>query len=115
MDVVYAQGEVSADDVITALPDPPSRTSVRTFLRILEEKGHLAHTKRGRHYIYKSTNSRQSAGQWAIRRVLNTFFDGCMDRAVAAYMCDPDAEISPEELHRLAKLIEQAQCAENQS
>ena len=88
--------------------NPPSYTAVRTFLRILEEKGYLTHTKQGRRYVYKTTQPRRRAGQSAIRRVLATFFDGSMEDAVAAYMADPQANIGPEELQRLAKLVEQA-------
>ena len=44
MDVVYARGVATATEVLNDLSDPPSRTAVRTLLRILEEKGHLAHS-----------------------------------------------------------------------
>ena len=108
MDVVYAHGEVSASDVVVHLPDPPSRTAVRTFLRILEEKQYLTHTKRGREYVYKSTHVRKRVGQTAIQRVLRTFFDGSIEDALAAHMSDPNSEISAEELARLAKLIDKA-------
>ena len=50
MDVVYLLGEATATEVLEALSDPPSRNAVRTFLRILEEKGHLKHKQRGREY-----------------------------------------------------------------
>ena len=42
MDLSYAKGAATATDVLESLPDPPSRNAVRTFLRILEEKGHIA-------------------------------------------------------------------------
>ncbi|KKM25370.1 hypothetical protein LCGC14_1595640, partial [marine sediment metagenome] len=48
MDIVYARRQATATDVLAAMPDPPSRDSVRTLLRILEAKGHLQHHKRGR-------------------------------------------------------------------
>ena len=41
MEVVYARGEASVNEALNDLPDPPSRTAVRTMMRILEEKGHL--------------------------------------------------------------------------
>ena len=47
MDVVYARGEATAADVAGGLPDPPTKTAVRTLLRILEEKGHLTHGRTG--------------------------------------------------------------------
>ena len=113
MDVVYARGEASATEVWQGLPDPPSRTAVRTLLRILEEKGHVRHTKRGREFLYRPTRPRRRAGRSALQGVLETFFDGSLEKAVAAHLSDPGAEISPEELKRLAQLIREARNKED--
>ena len=50
MDVVFSRGEATANDVLKGMDNPPTRTSVRTILRILEEKGYLfhPHTSAGR-------------------------------------------------------------------
>jgi hypothetical protein len=40
--------------------------------------------------------------------VLQTFFDGSLEKAVAAHLADPSSGLSPEELERLAALIRQA-------
>src|SRR5258706_8702206 len=98
MELVYARGEATASDVLQSLPDPPTRTAVRTFLRILETKGHLRHTKRSREFVYHPVRRRERAGKSALMRVLETFFDGSLEKALAAHLSDPDAEISPEEL-----------------
>jgi predicted transcriptional regulator len=108
MEIVYARGEASAADVHAALPDAPSYTSVRTLLRILEEKGQLKHRQEGLKYIYAPSRSRQRAGRSAFRRMLDTFFEGSLEKAVAAYLSDEQTELPPEELERLAKLIRQS-------
>ena len=108
MDVIYACGEASAAEVVERIPEPPTRTAVRTMLRILEEKGHLKHHKQGREFIYRPTRPRQRAGQFALRGVLATFFDGSLEKAVAAHLADPATEPTPEELKRLARLIRDA-------
>jgi BlaI family transcriptional regulator, penicillinase repressor len=108
MDIVYARGAASALQVHADLPDPPSQTAVRTLLRILEEKGHLKHRQEGLKYIYQPSKPRGRAGRSALRRVLETFFDGSLEKAVAAHLSDPTAELAPEELERLASLIRQA-------
>jgi predicted transcriptional regulator len=108
MDVVYARGAASAADVHAALPDPPSRTAVRTLLRILEEKGHLRHRQEGLTYVYEPTRPRGHAGRSALQRVLQTFYDGSLEKAVAAHLNDGAAPLSAEELARLAQLIRQA-------
>ena len=105
MDAIYAGGEASAAEVVERLPDPPTRTAIRTLLRILEEKGHVRHRKQGREFIYQPTRPRRRAGQSALRRVLQTFFEGSLEKAVAAHLADPATEPTPEELTRLARLI----------
>jgi predicted transcriptional regulator len=108
MDIVYARGEASAADVHAALPDAPSYSAVRALLAILVDKGHLKHrTEKGR-YIYSPTRRRTKVGRSALRRVLDTFFEGSLEKAVAALLQGADANLSQEELHRLGKLIEQA-------
>ena len=108
MDVVFSLGAASANDVLERIDDPPSRTAVRTFLRILEEKGHVTHTKRGREYIYRPTASTQKAGRSAVRRVVETFFGGSLEKAVSVYLTDPKTEIPPDELKNLESLIREA-------
>lgn len=108
MDVVYQLGEASVNEVLEQLSDPPSRTAVRTFLRILEEKGHLTHRTRGREYIYRPKKPRRAAGRSAVRRVVQTFFGGSLEEAVANYLSDPKTEIPEDELRRLEALIREA-------
>jgi predicted transcriptional regulator len=108
MDVIYARGEATATDVVENMPDPPTRTTVRTMLRILEEKGHLSHRKEGREFVYRPTHARPRAGQSALRRVLRTFFDGSLAKAVAMHLADPDNKLSDEEMERLTDLVRQA-------
>jgi predicted transcriptional regulator len=108
MDVVYALGEATAAAVAERMPDPPTRTAVRTMLRILEQKGHLAHRQEGLAFVYRASRPRSRAGRTALQRVLRTFFDGSLEKAVAAHLGDAANEMSAEELDRLADLIEQA-------
>lgn len=113
MSICFSLGKASATDVWERLPDPPSRTAVRTLLRILEEKGHLKHTKQGREFVYKPTTPKLNAGQSALRTVLHTFFNGSLEQAVAAYLSAPRGTPSDEELKRLAGLIREARRKEN--
>jgi predicted transcriptional regulator len=108
LDIVYARGEATAVQVVEDLADPPSRTAVRTLLRILEEKGHLKHRKDGKTYVYRPRRARTQAGQSALRRVLQTFFSGSLEQAVAAHLADEQSNLSPDELQRMVSLIRQA-------
>ncbi len=107
MDIIYERRRASATEVMEALPDPPSNSSVRTLLRILEMKGHLKHQKEGARYVYMATHPRQSAARSALKQVLRTFFDGSVEKAVAALLADSDVQITEAEWERLAQIIEQ--------
>ena len=108
MDIIFTRGEASATRVCEAMDDPPTRTAVRTFLTILENKGHLTHTKRGREFIYRPTKPRRCVGQSALRRVLTTFFEGSLEQALVAHLADPGAKLSTQERKRLEELIRRA-------
>jgi predicted transcriptional regulator len=106
MDAIYARGGATVSQVMAGIPDPPTRPAVRALLTILERKGHLEHDKKGREFVYRPVKPRAQAARSALRRVLRTFFEGSLERAVVAHLSD--ARPSEEELQRLADLIEQA-------
>lgn len=108
MDVVYALGRANVAEVLERLPDPPSYSSVRALMRILEEKGHLRHEQEGPRYVFLPTVPAETARASALRHLLKTFFDGSAEGAVAALLELREGEISDEEYERLAALIEQA-------
>ncbi len=108
MDVLYRDGQATASEVLAALPDPPGYSAVRAMLRILENKGHARHVAEGTRYVYQPTLPRDRAGRPALAGVLETFFDGSTEKAVAALLDISRSELSPEQLDRLSELIDQA-------
>jgi predicted transcriptional regulator len=108
MEIIYSRGEASATEVLASMQNPPTRTTIRTILRILETKGHLVHAKKSREFIYRPTQSRVHAGESALRQVMRTFFDGSLAKAVAVHFADPKTDLPADELKRLANLINQA-------
>jgi BlaI family transcriptional regulator, penicillinase repressor len=108
MDIVFVRGEATGAEIRDALPKTPTRGAMRTMLRILEEKGHLTHTKKDRMFLYRPTRSKQRVGPPALQRVVDTFFGGSLQNAVAAHLAQRNTDISDEELKRLAKLIREA-------
>ena len=108
MDIVFARGEATGADILTELPKPPTRGALRTMLRILENKGHLTHSKRSREFVYRPARSKGRVGPPALQRVVDTFFGGSLRNAVAAHLAQRSTDISDEELQRLAELIREA-------
>src|SRR5215510_4300461 len=108
MDIIYARGEAAAAEVHEELPDAPSYSAVRTLLRILEEKGHLKHREDGPRYVFMPTEPRTKASRSALKRVVQTFFEGSLSNAVAALVDGEGGKISAEELQRIEAIIKSA-------
>ena len=108
MDLLFQRGRATAADVQEGLPDAPSYSAVRALLRILEEKGHVRHEQDGPRYVYLPRADRERARQSALKHLVHTFFDGSAEQAVAALLGTGGGRMAPEELERLAVLIEQA-------
>ena len=108
MEIIYRRGQATAVEVHADLADPPSKTAVRTLLRILEDKGHLTHVQEGLTFVYAPSRPRDKAGRSALGRVLETFFEGSLEKAVAAHLGEATGQVTAAELDRLADLIRQA-------
>jgi len=108
MEVIYRRGRATAAAVLEDLPDPPSYSAVRAMLRVLEEKGHLRHEQQGPRYMFLPTVPREQARRSALQQLVQTFFDGSTEQAVAALLDQSDRALSDTELARLARLIDQA-------
>src|ERR1043165_7269124 len=71
MDVLYRLGRATAAEVLAALPGSPHYSTVRTLLRVLEEKGHVRHESDGLRYVYVPTLARHTARKAALRHLVD--------------------------------------------
>ena len=108
MDILFRRGRATADEVMRDLSGDPSYSTVRTQLRVLEEKGHVRHEEDGRRFVYMPAVARASARKFALRHVVDTFFDGSVERVVAALLGGEAVRLTDEELHRIQRLVEAA-------
>jgi BlaI family transcriptional regulator, penicillinase repressor len=108
VDILYAQGRATAAEVQAALPDPPSYSAVRAMLRILEDKGHVRHEQDGPRYVYVPKHTLHNARRSALRHVVQTFFEGSTEQAMAALIDENGRRLSDDELRRMGELIERA-------
>ncbi len=108
MDALYRRGKATAMEVLEELPDPPSYTTIRTLLRILEEKGHVRHTEDKGRYIYEPRVPRDQARHTALDNLVRNFFDGSREKLLAALVDGRAGTLSAQELASLAELVERA-------
>lgn len=108
MDVIYANGNVTVSEVQNLLPDNPSYSATRILLRRLSEKGLLKITNQGNRYTYSASIPRAAAGKAALKRLVDTFYDGSPSNLFSALLGISSESISPEELAELEALIAEA-------
>ena len=114
---------MSSTSVLFDAPGPRARVRNRAITAItvvltllvfwvvysrLEEKGQLRHEEAGPRYVYIPMVPREKARRSALRNVLQTFFNGSTEDAVAALLDLHDTRRGPAELDRLAALIANA-------
>jgi predicted transcriptional regulator len=108
MDILFRRGRATAAEVMEELPGDPSYSTVRTQLRVLEEKGHVRHELDGVRFVYMPVLARQAARKSALRHLVATFFDGSSEQAVAALLGGEGARLTDEQLDRIAAMIAKA-------
>lgn len=107
MDVIYRLGRATANEVIRELPDERHSSTVRTQLRVLEEKGHLRHEEEGLRYVYSPVTPRSAARQTALRHVIETFFEGSAEKLMSTLL-GGRTRLREDELDRLSEMIAEA-------
>jgi BlaI family transcriptional regulator, penicillinase repressor len=108
MDVLYRMGRATAAEVHQAIPDPPGYSAVRAMLRVLEEKKHIRHEEKDLRYVFIPVVPRDKARRSAVRHLLDTFFDGSPEQAVATLLDVSADKLSQEKFDQLTALIEKA-------
>jgi len=107
MKVIWQLRQASVADVVAAIGgDRVSYSTVQTILRILEDKGYVAHDKVARAFIYRPVVDERQARRRALRHLATRLFNGSPSLLVMNVLEDED--IDPMERQRLKRLIEQA-------
>ena len=112
MQVLYECGSATVAEVQAALPDPPGYSAVRRLIAILEEKGQVRHTLVGKGYVYSPAESWTAVSKSAIEQVVESFFNGSVESAVATLLSSQKTRPDDEELSRLEELIQQARASD---
>jgi BlaI family penicillinase repressor len=105
MSVLWRRGSGSVTEVRHALGDSVAYTTVLKILQILEEKGAIRHEAEGRAYRYFPLVQPAEAGGNALSRILEKIFGGSAELLLTQLVSGQD--ISPEELARMRKLLEE--------
>src|SRR5271154_6524142 len=71
MKILWRRGESAVTDLVSALPEgePLAYNSVLTTIRILEQKGYVAHRQEGRAFVYRPAVAEDEASRSEVRNV----------------------------------------------
>jgi len=108
MDILFRLGESPVSQVRSEMDDPPSYSAVRALMNVLVRKGHLVYRRDGLRYVYRPTRPRTQAARSALKRTVQTFFEGSPEKAVAALIDMAAIGMSSEELEGIERLIREA-------
>src|ERR1700691_1772084 len=109
MEVLWKKGHATVGDVAASLPaDPPlAYSTVLTTLRILEAKGYLRHTKKGRAFVYEPVMVKEEDSRKALGYLVNRFFGGSRELLVVNLL--KEETIGRAELRRIKKMIAESE------
>jgi predicted transcriptional regulator len=99
MDVLWRKETATADEIRALLPGQPHDSTVRTLLRVMEQKGLVSHTIDQRTYIYRARVAQSRAQRKAVQGLIRQLFGGSVKNLVLQLL--DDEEITAEELQRL--------------
>jgi predicted transcriptional regulator len=105
MDALYRLGRANANDILAQMPGAPSYSTIRTQLRVLEEKGHVRHEEDGHRYVYVPIVPRHAARRTAVKHLIDTFFDGSAVNLLTALLGSDGGRLTDAELERITELI----------
>lgn len=76
MRILWEHGELKPADVQERFPEPIKNPALRSYLKILVEKGHVSRRKVGKAFFYKALTKKQSAARSTLREMVDAYFNG---------------------------------------
>jgi len=103
MSVLWERGPSTVAEVRNALDDDLAYNTVLTVLRILEEKGHVAHEEEGRAHRYLPLVEREQAGESALKRITRRLFSGSPELLLTRLV--EGGDLTEDEVRRMRDLL----------
>jgi len=102
MRILWNRGELKPADIQAQFPRKITNSSLRSYLAILLEKGHLVRRRVGKAYYYRAKTRRESTFRGMIRDVARICFDGSLN----AMLCHliRSQKLSEEDLLELKRI-----------
>lgn len=115
LDLLYKNGPSTAKQLEEMLDHQLNNSTIRTILRILEEKNLVTHSRISREFVYAPTRSRQQAADGLFHKLVDTFFSGSSSDAMATFIDRESKNLAADELDELLEQLQQLKQEKQQS
>lgn len=100
MQIFWERGPLYVRQIVELYPDPkPHFNTISTFVRLLEQKGYVAHEKTGNTYLYRAAVSREEHSRTTLRKVVDRYFGSSLSGVVSALF--KDEQLTDDEIRDL--------------
>lgn len=72
---IWQLGDVVIADLLSKFPEPkPNYNTISTIVKILERKGYLSHTLKGKNHLYSTLVTKEEYSQVLVSNVISNYF-----------------------------------------
>ena len=107
MRILWEHGELKPSDVQERFPEPIKNPALRSYLKVLLEKGHVSRRKVGKAFFYKAKTRQQAAFRSTLREIVEAYCDGSTRSLVLSLI--RTEKLSEKELLKLKRLADDEQ------
>lgn len=105
MNMLWSEGPLFVREMLEHYPEPrPHFNTVATTVRILEDKGYVAHEVVGASHRFRAVADRNDFRERSLAEVVRNYFDNSYKNAVSALA--EEEKISVDELREIIEIIE---------
>ena len=106
MNIIWEVRNCCVDDVLQRLPEPkPAYNTIQTFMKILEEKGFLAHKREGKKFIFYPLIEKPEYNRWVLKHMKDNLFGGSAKSLLNTFI--RDNTLSDTDINDLVLLLEE--------
>ncbi|MDE5595580.1 MAG: BlaI/MecI/CopY family transcriptional regulator [Muribaculaceae bacterium] len=104
MTILWDNGPLFVREIIDFMPEPkPHFNTVSTFVRLLESKGFVTHSKFGGSYRYEAALSRDDFSRSTLQDVVDRYFGSSIKASVSALV--DNEKLSDDEIRELVEMV----------
>lgn len=114
MQILWRLGSGFVSDIIAQTNEPqPKYTTVATFLKLLENKGYIAHENHGKSHKYYPLVPKEEYTHTVMTSVLSSYFDGSLTELVSFF--SRSENLSMQEAEEILEILQKTKNPEEKS